>query len=221
MEYKRTVNDNDIDIMIECIIDGYIKNIGIRMYIPIEIMKMLCQYYGDISQSNILTKPNDWYSLKNMISKQLKKDTIYLYKLYDTDMDGFEVETFHNKCDNKGATLCIIKNEYDYIFGGYTSLSWNNPINSEYKHDKHAFLYNYYPIYKIIPLKDKSTEYAVRHQQHYGLAFGCGCDFIIYHDIFDEYPDGYSIPQTYNFDIIEFAKTKQFKILQLEVFHVM
>jgi len=38
--------------------------------------------------------------------------------------DGFEAEAFHNKCDNQGETLTIIKSGMGKIFGGYTDIPW-------------------------------------------------------------------------------------------------
>ncbi|CAB4418509.1 unnamed protein product [Rhizophagus irregularis] len=40
--------------------------------------------------------------------------------------DGFDPITFHNKCDNKGANIIIIKiKNSDQIVGGYNPLDWN------------------------------------------------------------------------------------------------
>ena len=39
--------------------------------------------------------------------------------LYRGTRDGSDSQIFHNKCDNKGPTICLCKNEKDNIFGGY------------------------------------------------------------------------------------------------------
>ena len=49
--------------------------------------------------------------------------------LFRGSEDGFTAEKFHKLCDAKGPTLTVIKSERnyegkDFIFGGYTSLSW-------------------------------------------------------------------------------------------------
>ena len=213
-----SVNSN-IDIIIECIIDGYIKNYGNKINIPIGIIKILCQYYGNISPSNIIPKTNDWYSFIDLISNELKIENIKLNKLYDTNMDGFRVNTFHLKCDNKGPTLCIIKNEHEFIFGGYTSISWNNPDDFEYFPDKSAFLYNYSPMYTIFNLKNPLNKHAVRHQDAYGVGFGNGCDLITY-DECNKHQMSNSNPIAYDFDSSEFTFTRKFRILNIEVFRV-
>ena len=38
--------------------------------------------------------------------------------------DGWAASTFHSNCDGRGPTVTIIKVN-DYIFGGYTDVSWS------------------------------------------------------------------------------------------------
>ena len=39
--------------------------------------------------------------------------------------DGSDASTFHSNCDGKGPTVTIIQSG-DYIFGGYTDVSWRS-----------------------------------------------------------------------------------------------
>ena len=43
--------------------------------------------------------------------------------LYQTSANGTTPDDFHRCCDNKGPTLVVVKSD-QYIFGGYTSQSW-------------------------------------------------------------------------------------------------
>ena len=45
--------------------------------------------------------------------------------LFRASVHGKSPEDFHRCCDNKGATLLVIKTGV-YIFGGYTSKSWQS-----------------------------------------------------------------------------------------------
>ena len=45
--------------------------------------------------------------------------------LYRASTDGYTPKHFHRCCDNKGPTLVVIKSG-EYIFGGYTSKSWES-----------------------------------------------------------------------------------------------
>ena len=64
-----------------------------------------------------LQKPN--YSFENM-------NLTNISLLYRGSRDGFKSSDFHRLCDNQGETLVIIKSTDNYIFGGYTSISWNS-----------------------------------------------------------------------------------------------
>lgn len=44
--------------------------------------------------------------------------------LYKASKDGFTASAFHEKCDSKGATVTFITSLEDYVFGGYTPVSW-------------------------------------------------------------------------------------------------
>jgi hypothetical protein len=46
-----------------------------------------------------------------------------LSQCYRATRDGWSSNTFHSKCDNKGATFTIIR-VGSYIFGGYSDVSW-------------------------------------------------------------------------------------------------
>lgn len=45
--------------------------------------------------------------------------------LYCATRDGFDAPAFHNKCDNQGPTLTIIRAR-ELIFGGYTRTNWDS-----------------------------------------------------------------------------------------------
>src|SRR4051794_33722378 len=46
--------------------------------------------------------------------------------LYRSSRDGFNSESFHNKCDNKGATIWVARiKDTNQVIGGYNPLDWN------------------------------------------------------------------------------------------------
>ncbi len=45
--------------------------------------------------------------------------------IYRTSEHGYTAQSFHEYCDNKGPTLIVIKSSGGWIFGGYTTQSWN------------------------------------------------------------------------------------------------
>ncbi|EGG17114.1 hypothetical protein DFA_08096 [Cavenderia fasciculata] len=46
--------------------------------------------------------------------------------------DGFQVSSFHFKCDGKGPTITLVKSNNGNEFGGYNSQSWNSSTNTYY-----------------------------------------------------------------------------------------
>ena len=62
--------------------------------------------------------------------------------LYRASTDGSTPADFHRCCDNKGPTLVLIKSG-EYIFGGYTSKSWESGIqfiHNLYRSNRHSSL---------------------------------------------------------------------------------
>ena len=61
-------------------------------------------------------------------------------RLYKASTDGFAAAKFHALCDNKGATLSLIKTTAGHTFGGYTTISWDT--SEAYKNDTQSFLFS-------------------------------------------------------------------------------
>ena len=61
-----------------------------------------------------------------------KKHPVKLQLLYRASRDGWKGMDFHSRCDNKGATITVIKrtdqsgNVLGRIFGGYADVDWNS-----------------------------------------------------------------------------------------------
>jgi hypothetical protein len=73
--------------------------------------------------------------VKNQINKWIL--------LYKASRDGFKASKFHDKCNNKGPTVSIIRSTDGYIFGGYTSKSWNSYSRTiaEFVKDANSFIF--------------------------------------------------------------------------------
>ena len=152
--------------------------------------------------------------------------------LYRGTRDGTSANIFHNKCDNKGPTICLYKNEKGNIFGGYASISWTSPSSSCYKSGNGCFLFTLTNIYGTEPTKFPNTNQnnAVCHNSSLGPVFGsafnlniCG-DYLngtesyaliggSYNDYQDVLGKGHSV---FSGDV----NTNHFKLKELEVFKV-
>ena len=82
-----------------------------------ELVSKVSEYF---EESVILTNEEHWSVLNVWLSPQEGKWKL----LFRGSRDGFQAETFHSKCDNKGPTVTVVKSG-NYIFGGFTEISWN------------------------------------------------------------------------------------------------
>ena len=115
--------------------------------------------------------------------------------------DGMNANNFHNKCDNQGETITLIKNGKGCIFGGYTSIPWTSSQGS-YFSSHNSFLFTLTNIYGTEPNKfiSKNDQNEVYHNISYGPRFGAGCDLGIYTNFVKD--GGWSnFPNTYQDNI--------------------
>ena len=71
--------------------------------------------------------------------------------------DGIVYSQFHNLCDNKGATITLIKLEDGNILGNYTPLSWDS--TNIWKNDLNMFVFNLNENIKCI--KNNKNSYGI------------------------------------------------------------
>ena len=116
--------------------------------------------------------------------------------IYRGTRDGSNV--FHNKCDNKGETITLIKSEKGNIFGGYASIPWTSPGSGSLYSAPESFIFTLSNIYNTEPTKfpSKNDKKEVYHNSSYGPCFGGGCDIGVNGDILNS--GGWSgFPYTY------------------------
>ena len=162
---------------VDFFVDGYI-NKNSASFVPKSIKDLILEFIYQFP-SDILMDFNDKLKLMELILDQLGV-VFQLRRIYSGLSCGYSSRIFHEKCNNKGPTITIIKNEYDYIFGGYTSISWETPDCYTPVEDKTAFLFTVKP--HVQKFLQKPDVYAVRHDDKtYGslILFGRGCDLKI------------------------------------------
>ena len=152
--------------------------------------------------------------------------------LYRGSRDGALSKDFHEKCDNMGPTVTLIKSEEGFIFGGYTSISWSS--NFETCMDNNSFIFTLLNMYNLNPIifKPKLSGY-ICHSEFEGPNFGIEKKILLLRKKFDirigedyENNSSYSeFPNIYE-DIsgkgksIFIGKNKdgKFKVIEIEVF---
>ena len=104
--------------------------------------------------------------------------------MYRASRDGFSNDEFFNRCKDYESTICIISTAMNNVFGGYTSIRWQN--DNEWRADDNAFLFllrssrAYKPeIFDLIP---SERHYALCHWDGFVCTFGMGHDIYMSFD---------------------------------------
>jgi len=155
----------------------------------------------------------------------------YFSLLWRGSRDGFEIPTFHSRCDGKANTLTLIKNTHGYVFGGYTAVPWSSPSSYTDHSDTTAFLFSLKnPSNNPLKLKVIESDYAVHHHSTYGPVFGRfvkGRDLSFYN--FDDSSNcmdfkSYESPDGKNGDeggkYVVGGSTNYYKTVEIEVFQI-
>ena len=118
-------------------------------------------YHSDLIPSLVILKKLKNY-IKQIIYEKTGKTYKPYFKLYFKSTTDGDI-SFHNKTDKYQGYIILIKDEYENIFGGYTSKNFkgNSVLDIDYgtqKNDKTSFLFNLdkdeiYPV--ISPNSDK------------------------------------------------------------------
>jgi hypothetical protein len=102
------------------------------------------------------------------------------------------------KCGNIPCTLTIIQSKDGFLFGGFTSVSWQG--NVEWKEDPTAFIFTLSNPHSIPPTKYTQLE---RHKAYaicchpYQIAFGGGSDIRVYDNSNQNNSSYTNFPYTY------------------------
>ncbi|RGB38003.1 hypothetical protein C1646_756248 [Rhizophagus diaphanus] len=142
--------------------------------------------------------------------------------------DGFDPKTFHNKCDNKGANIIVIKiKNSDQIVGGYNPLDWNR-FGWKNTSDSFIFSFNDYKNIntgKIGRINNNKFRGAVISDPEWGPIFGKykkgRCDLCMNQNgEWCSYPNTYSnvnIPKNY-FDIDDYEVFQVEKVNMFDLY---
>ena len=171
-----------------------------------------------ISQSNIISKNDE---IEFILNKIMKLNPISFTLLYKGTQDKDDSKIFHQKCDNNPNILLFILTDKNYIFGGYTSIGFDNSGNA--KKDNESFLFSV-DMKKIYEIKEDS--YAIFCNKNCGPIF-CGKSDGLYNIcIPDKYfrykcsttKKGIPFNTTEPFELNH--GEKEFKVSELEVFKI-
>ena len=149
-------------------------------YFPGESAQFILQ--GKRIDSTVLSKHNSSQIESWLLEYGVSGD---LELLYRASRDGWKGEDFHAKCDDKGATITVIRSTGGFIFGGFADKSWKS--SDKYCEPDKAFLFSLKIASSEVGaakfrIKQNECSNAMYHISTYGPIFGNGYDFLIYSD---------------------------------------
>ena len=174
---------------------------------------------------------------KILSNKKMKHDLVTLCKLsgknfkllYRATRDGFQASAFHAKCDHQPKTLTIIQTTNGYIFGGYTSTTWDG--TSATKADPKAFLFslvNFRSLPLLMPMK-AGEAHSIWCNASFGPVFGSGHSIKIANDSNTTTRSYSNLGKSYDFTLFAYetieaqsflAGSRNFKTWEIEVFQL-
>ena len=106
-----------------------------RTFVIIIFIQVSFTHTGGLSASIILGSLDPNKYLKKLISfldpvlpTASRTDFV---RCWHAKIDGWAASTFHSNCDGRGPTVTIVKVN-EYIFGGYTDVSWSGGRNIKF-----------------------------------------------------------------------------------------
>eukprot|EP01083_Nonionella_stella_P028897 79641_1 len=125
--------------------------------------------------STILTCESEHHHIKTWLGEVNRHSEPEL--LYRASQDGWNASDFHGNCDDKGATVTIVKTSDGYVFGGYSDKSWKSN-NAIWKSSNEAFLFSLKCHGGLAPTKMKIksglNQFVVYDYSSRGPTFGGG-----------------------------------------------
>ena len=193
----------------------------------------ICSIYNDINSTFSEIKKAKTESFNSVILNESKRCDEFLNKLhewtggknmellYRGTRDGMSGDAFHNRCNNKGQTICLFQNDKNHIFGGYASIDWQS--SNSWKSDSNCFLFTLTNMYNIEPTKfpNSNSINSIYDNSSNGPRFGGG------HDICISFPSSHyaNFPNSYT-DVLNKGKSiftgdnnnRNFNLKEIEVF---
>eukprot|EP01084_Bolivina_argentea_P130129 229745_1 len=191
-----------------------------QINIPSALKQIIINYTRKIIVSSIITLKEDVYFMQ-LLSTKLT--TCAQFKLlYTASTYNYSAKTFHEMCDERGPTICIIKNNCGNVFGGYASVKWSSIQGT--KQDPNAFLFLIrstninYPIL----IECDIPEEAVYHNRYRGPCFGLKHDIHI-DDKCNMWSTNCCIAHSYQFSSHTLCGTDigVFRVTEYEIFEVL
>ena len=188
------------------------------------------EHFGELDAGLGLFKNDCWINDSLILNKEEAISLALITKsldgslIYRASKDGFKALDFHSKCDYKSNTITIIKNNLNFIFGGYMAANRSN--NASWIEDKNAFVFSLrkkgISNSKVFPVK--SPQYAIDGSRGYGPIFGQ--DILIVDESNVQKGSYTHLGNKYNYEELEDPKNylsgnwKNWVVTEIEVYEI-
>ncbi|KAF2075714.1 hypothetical protein CYY_002956 [Polysphondylium violaceum] len=146
------------------------------------LTKQIESLKGDLSKyKSTIIDDGQYKILNDWVDNKKSWNFVLLYRASENE---FSVSSFHEKCDNKGPTITVIKTTSGDVFGGYNSQAWKSEGGAY--GDKKCFIFTLVNKHGIKPTKylydanDRQGRY-VYADKSFGPVFGWR-DIVIHQD---------------------------------------
>ena len=202
---------------------------------PTDIVNVVYEYYL-LRIASVILDSNEQMSLIDLLLRKLtdqsedqeKIKSVDTKLLYRGSEHNFDCSKYHELCNNKGATISIIHNDKNHVFGVYANKSLGGDYSSEEAADPNAFMYMVRPKVNTYGFhKDrKDGKYAVWSSTRYGPTYGMGADIWIHDKCHERDDNGCQNAWSFDFDPKELSgaeingSSAKFKVIEYEIFNV-
>ena len=162
------------------IVCGWVRNNCIKA-VADDVVRVIFDFYSVQMDSDILDD-NEQADFLDLLFDALKQEThvssrmhMQTLLLHRASEHKFSSKAFHDRCDKKGPTIVVVRNEHNHVYGGYATVSWNLEFDEQADHS--AFLFMIRPNLKLCRWKDAtnhSGEAAICSDPSWGPVFGTG-----------------------------------------------
>ena len=94
-----------------------------------------------------------------------QREVTKITRIYTASIDGWRSTDFHEHCDGKGPTLCLIRSSDKYLAAGFTSIAWASGYGTDVE-DASAMVFAL--THDLQVFKTKNSEKAVWHHRRCG-----------------------------------------------------
>ncbi|KAJ6227554.1 hypothetical protein M0813_09793 [Anaeramoeba flamelloides] len=136
-----------------------------------------------LKESEILQKENN-PKFNQILEKWIKEAgcNSNLQRRFNSRTDGWKYQTFHEKCNNKGKSIVLIKLKNKSLFGGFAAIDWDSNGGYRQSTGNKSFLFSLIsldPNFKEplkMPIYQNKKNREIYCDKNYGIFFGNGHD---------------------------------------------